>query len=358
RGTLAAVARVFSADARMRSGFFRALATMVGAGVSVRRALSTALSVQADRAFAEAIRSIAADVERGDPLSQAFDRHPSEFGSVTRAMLRAGEERGTLDRALTDIADLEERGRALRHRVASAFAYPSIVAASAAGLVVFLVANTMPAFSAMFEQMHVPLPWGTQMLVAVGRTFGSPIFWIAVPAAALASLGAARASIRREGTLALALDRIRLRLPAVGAIVRKAATSRFARTLGLLLRSGIDAAAALELAGGVTGSLVYRRALRDLPDALRRGDTLLVALQGSGLFDGIALTLVRAGEESGTLDAMLVHLATHYDVDVESALATLGSVIEPILICIVGAIVGCIVAAILIPLYSLIGSIR
>lgn len=344
-------------QSRCRTVFFRSFATLVGAGVSLHAALS-ALLRQSDGAFAETLKSVAAEVEAGTPLSAAMDLYPQSFSSIVVAIVRAGEVGGSLDDALRVVADLEERERSLRQRVTSALAYPAVVSLVAFGLVTFLLANTMPAFAAMFASMHVALPPVTRALIAVGKALHHPLPWVAVASVATALGVAARRFERSQAGWALAVDSLRLRLPLFGAIVVNTTLAQFARTFGCLLRAGVDVATALDASANVAPSQVYRRGLRAVDDALRRGDALTAPFEASGLFDPTFLQLLRTGEESGTVDAMLLRLAAHYDADVEATLAGLTAVLEPILICALGATIGTIVASIIIPLYSMIGNIQ
>ena len=358
RGMLAQMFLYAAHGAHRRAAFFRSFATLVGAGVPLRRALETVLVDCRDRVFAETVRSVIADVDRGVALSTAASRHPREFTRVALAMIRAGEACGALDAALFQIAELEERASALRKRLGAALAYPAVVTAAAATLIGFLLANTMPAFATMFEQMHVDLPPTTRALIATGEILRMPSAWIAGAAAVAGSVAAAQYLRRGEHALSFWLARAVLAVPVIGAIRSKSEVARFSRTLGTLLRGGVDVIAALESARDVMENLVYKRGSTGIAEALHRGDSLYEALAGAELFDATFLQLVRAGEESGSLDAMLLRLAEYNEIDVETSLATIGSVLEPALICILGGIIGTIVASVIVPLYSMIGSIR
>ncbi|HTA40473.1 MAG TPA: type II secretion system F family protein [Candidatus Acidoferrales bacterium] len=358
RGILVQIALYAGRGAHRRAAFFRSFATLVGAGVPLRRALSTVLVECRDRIFGETIRSVIADVDRGVALSTAASRHSREFSRVALAMIRAGEACGALDAALFQIAELEERESALRKRVGAALAYPAVVTAAAAALIAFLLANTMPAFAAMFEQMHVDLPPTTRALIAAGALLRMPAAWACAAAIVASVIAGGRYLRRSERAPSLWFARAMLATPVVGAIVAKSEVARFARTLGTLLRGGVDVIAALESARDVMESLVYKRGSSGIAEALHRGDSLYEALAGTELFDATFLQLVRAGEESGSLDAMLVRLAEYNEIDVETSLATIGSILEPALICILGGIIGTIVASVIVPLYSMIGSIR
>lgn len=341
-----------------RPAFFRSFAALVAAGVPVRRALETILRQCGDGAFRETLASVSAEVDGGSALSAALESHPHGFSPVAIAMVKAGEIGGSLQESLAALAELEERDRALRKRVAAAVAYPAVVAIASVALVLFLVANTMPAFAVMFAQMHVSLPLGTRVLIAAGSVLQNRGVWLLLAGAGVFVAVAVRRYKHSDRSWAAALDRARLRAPVFGAIVLKSTAARFSRTLASLLRSGVDIVRAIEAAAGVVDGFVHRRGLRLVVDALRRGDTLVTALQASRLFDATFLQLLQAGEESGSVDDMLVRVARYYELDVETALTSLTSILEPLLICALGAAIGTIVASIIIPLYSMIGNIQ
>jgi len=357
RGVLAGMAATLSRSSASRSAFFRSFATLVGVGIPIKRALDTLVVESRDPAFAEALRSICADVESGTALSAAMERHAGDFSAVAIAMVAAGEAAGNLAGALQGIAELEERNRALRKRVLSALSYPAVVAVAAAALVLFLIADTMPAFAGMFEQMRVTVPPVTRALIGAGAALHSPPLWLA----AFASIAALSVALWRYGrstqAWAVTLERTALRLPLIGDLLGKTLVVRFARTLGSLLSAGVDVVASLETATHV-GGRTFREALAGAVESLRAGNPFAAPLEASGLFDGTFLLLVRVGEESGTLDAMLLRVAAYYEIDVETGLAALTGIVEPALICLLGAAIGTIVASILVPLYSMIGSIK
>ena len=356
-GVIGSIVTGWPVSSSARSAFFRAFATLIRAGVPIRRALDVVVESCRDARLREALRSISSDIESGSELSNAMSKRPREFPRLLVAMIRAGELGGALDEILERLATLLERHMAIRKKVRSALAYPLIVATAALALVLFLVGSTVPAFASMFAEMHVTLPWSTRMLIAAGNALKNPLIWIAIAALPPATLALIRIG-RREKRIAFRIDRFSLATPVFGSVLRKAVVARFSRTLGTLLRSGVPLLEALEAANDVAENAVYSRLARDLSVALREGSSIAAALERSSLFEGLFLQLLRVGEETGTLDVMLLRIADYYDLDVETAVATLGSVFEPILIIGLGALVGLIVASILIPLYSMIGSIK
>ncbi len=336
---------------------FRSLATLVHAGVTLQRALDVSVEQCADRRLYEALSAAAFDVRNGSPLSDALARHPREFPRMHVAMIRAGEVGGVLDDVLERLAALLEQERSLRKRISSALAYPAVVGVSALGLLLFLIGSTVPAFAGIFRQMQIELPPTTRMLLAAGNLMSSPLAFPVFAAAVLVVVFLVMFLRNRPGVRAH-MDRIALLLPLIGSIIRKSTCARLARMFGSLIRSGVAIDTAFTVACDVIGSAVYRAHLEQSADLLRQGERISRCFEARGLFEPLFRQLVHVGEETGTLDAMLLRLAEYYDVDVDAALTALASIVEPALIVGLGAIVGVIVGSILLPLYSVIGSIR
>lgn len=357
KGVIAGAFNFLPVNVAARLACFRSLATLVRSGVPLRRALQVTIEECRDRRFAEALRSVASDIDAGSSLSSAMARRPREFSELFIAMVGAGELAGVLDEVLERLASLLERDRAMRKRLTAALAYPAIVCMSALALVLFLVANIVPAFSGLFKEMHVDIPVSTRVMISVSDAIGKPITSIALLAFGLGGYGAFRAAWGSQ-RFGRQLDHAVFALPLVGALLRKATLARLARTLGTLLKSGVALLVALEATQGTLGHLIYKDVLRNVGERLREGYTFADPLGKSKLFDALFLQLVHVGEETGTLDSMLLRVAEYLELDVETAIATIGSVIEPAMIIFLGAVVGTIVASVLLPLYSIIGSIK
>ncbi|HEY4440119.1 MAG TPA: type II secretion system F family protein [Candidatus Elarobacter sp.] len=336
--------------------FFRSFATLVRAGVPLRRALGVTIDRAGDAVLKEALRSIAADVEHGSSLSAAFARRPRVFAPLHVAMIRAGESGGILDDVLDRLAGFLERDDALRKKLRAALAYPAIVTVAAGGLTAFLLLRIVPMFAQMFDAFHVELPLSTRMLLALSTALQHPAAWAAATAGAAAAAALAVWTMKtRRGSLAG--DALRLRLPIVSPLLHRAITARVARTLSTLLRAGVELVAAIEIVRPVAGSARYAEALGRVDVAVREGETLTDALAQTRLFDPLAVALVGIGEETGQLDEMLLTVARYFEADVEAAIATLGAAVEPIMIGVLGVVVGFIVFSVFLPLYSLIGSV-
>jgi type IV pilus assembly protein PilC len=336
--------------------FFRSFATLVRAGVPLRRALDICSERAGDGALGEALRAVTSDVERGATIGDALARRPRVFGQLHVAMVRAGEAGGVLDDVLERLASLLERDADVRKKLRAALAYPAAVLTAAGALMIFLLARIVPMFAQMFAAFHAELPPTTRLLLAVGTALAQPSLWVTA-ALVIAGGACALAFALRSARARLVMDRARLALPVVGALVRRAITARIARTLATLLRSGMDLVAAVAVVRPVAGSAAFAAALAAAAVAIREGDPFAAALGESSLFDPLLIALVGVGEETGQLDEMLVRVAAHFESDVESALATLGATLEPALIGALGIAVGFIVFSVFLPLYQLIGSV-
>ena len=339
---------------RAAHAFFRAFGTLVQAGIPIRRALGLAIENCSDRNFREALRAVLADVEHGSSLSAAFSRRPREFSALETAMVGAGEAGGVLESVLERLTLLGDREHLLRKRLQSALVYPCIVAAAAGGLIVFLLVHVVPMFASMFERFGAPLPMPTRILLQAGRFLTSPWTFVIGAGTALFLLGTLRLVDR---SLSRFIDPVRFSVPIAGTITRNVVIARIARMLAALLHAGVGILDGIDVILPATDSRLYTDSLIEIGEALRRGETLHRAMLASRLFDPLTLALIAVGEESGSLDAMLLAAANYIDVEVEAALSSLSGLIEPVLISFLGVIVAAVVFAIFLPLYGLIGSI-
>jgi type IV pilus assembly protein PilC len=286
-----------------------------------------------------------------------MERRPREFDAASCALARAGEASGALDLALGRIAALLERRRALHKRIAAGLAYPSVVSVVAIALVGFLTASVVPTISGLLRSSGAPLPWFTKVLLLVGGCIVNPVAWVA--AFFVGGLLAAGIAI------ALRVERVRaeweralLRVPVIGAALKKADTASCARTLSALLRTGVGIVPALALVCKVSQSALHRRALEGVAQCVASGRPVSVGFAQEAWYQPTFVALARAGEEAGALDDLLARAAEYQEAEVDAAVTALSAVIEPVLVVVLGAVVGAIVAAILIPLYSAIGRIQ
>jgi type II secretory pathway component PulF len=357
RGALAVtlLGRRASRDALV--AFFRTFSVLVRAGVPIRRSLSVTIEQCDSPRLREALDAVATDIENGLSLSEALLHRPREFSAVHAAMICAGEAGGVLDEVLERLAAVLERDRSARKRLVAALTYPAAVGCAAFALLLFLVTSVVPMFRSMFEQFHVPVPPATAVLLAAGTALQHPAFWFTA-ASCLACCAAAVAYVRSSPQPAAAFETALMRLPVIGAVLRKSSAAAIARMLGALLRSGVGMLDALEVLAQGIASRPYRESLIELRRSLAEGSSLTAPLSRSALYDPLFVQMVRAGEETGALDAMLLKIADYYDVDVEASLASLAALIEPALMLILGTAVAFIAAAVFVPLYSLVGNVR
>jgi type IV pilus assembly protein PilC len=341
---------------RARTAFFRCLATLVRAGVPLRRALEVAIARGGDRRLRASLQALQLQLDRGVALSDAMRAQSGAYSPIVVAMIAAGEAGGVLDDVLARIATFLERDEELRKRLLGALAYPATVLVAALLLVGFLLARVVPMFSAMFASFHVPLPPSTRLLLALGDLLASPGCWLALGALSAGGVLAGFALGRRpEGRRTV--DRLRLRIPVVGPLVQAAILSRSARMLGTLVHVGVDLSTALGVIGTAAGSPLHAEHLERTARAIAHGETLASAFDAAGALDPMFVTLVAVGEDTGMLDDLLLKAADYFDADVAATIAVLSAVIEPALILFLGLVVGLIVSSVFVPLYSLIGSV-
>ncbi|HET7813423.1 MAG TPA: type II secretion system F family protein [Candidatus Baltobacteraceae bacterium] len=352
RGVLAGLT-IPRPNRRATIAFFRSFATLVEAGVPITRAIDAGIAQSPCTALREALRSVAHDIENGLPLSTAMERRSRDFGDAAPLLVRAGETGGRLDEALQRLAAMLERRDAVARRIATSLAYPAFVAVAACGLLLFLMTGVLPMFQTLYEQMHVPLPVGTVLLLQWSGLLRSPQGAAAVAVFVVAACAAGVAVFKN-------VDRLRLlyRVPVAGAIARKAVLARIAHTLAMLLRSGVSLAAALSAAGEAARNTPFQSSLARITSFVNAGAPLAEPMESDGLFDALFVQLVRAGEEAGSLDTMLQKAAEYYHADVESSLDAAAAMAEPAMILILGAVIAALVASVMLPLYSMIGNIR
>lgn len=357
RGRCAGILQAGSVSQGALVTCFRSLATLVRAGVSLPRCLSVCIEQCNDRRLRETLRAVAIEIQDGLSLSEAMQRHPREFSRLLIGTIKAGEQGGALDRVLERLAAALERDRSVRKRIAAALTYPGIVAAATLLVIWLLLTTTVPMFRSMYAQLHVAVPPVLNALITVSTVLQSTSAWLGI---GLAACGAAAFIVHFRITVKgrTAIENAQLALPIVGTILRKASLGRFARMLGTLLACGVNLHAALPVVAEVAGGPRYRSSVESLSLSLAEGSSIAEPLAASGLYDALFLQLVRVGEETGAIDEMLLRIADYYELDVEVALQQLASALEPVMVIFLGGVVGAVAAAVFIPLYSFIGSIK
>jgi type IV pilus assembly protein PilC len=331
--------------------FARQFATMTASGMSLLRSLGVLEDQTVNAPLKKAINEVRTDIEGGVSLSAALARHDRIFPVLMISMVRAGETGGFLDSALERIAINFEKDAALRGKIKSALTYPVIVLLFSAVLIAGVLIFIVPIFQKMFGQLGGSLPLPTQILVTVSHTmlWSGPIF-IAV---AVAGTALFRRALRRRPALRLRFDRLKLRLPVFGSLLSKIAISRFSRNLGTLLGVGVPVMQSLDVVGATTGNAVIAEAMKDLQASVRDGQPMSAPLANHPIFPQMVRQMIEVGEESGQISQMLDKVADFYDREVDSAAESLTASIEPIMVLVMGAVVGSMVVCLYLPMFTI-----
>ena len=339
---------------KLLTQFTRQLSTLIDAGLPILRCLSILEQQQKPGILRVTLRRVREDVEGGASLSEAMGRNPKAFDRLYVNMVAAGETGGVLDTILQRLADFQEKAQWLRRRVIGAMIYPIAVIVVAALIVTGIMMVVIPKFQTIFKDMGTNLPAPTRLLLGMSLWFQHG-GWLVVLLAPLAIFIIFRLMRLSRGGRMLA-DKIKIKLPLVGKILSKTAIARFTRTLGTLIEAGVPILEALNITRNTAGNEVFARAIGDVHDSVREGETFADPLRASKVCDPIVVNMVDVGEETGDLDKMLLKVADTYDEEVDATVAALVSVIEPIMVVILGGICGFIVVSIFLPLPTMISA--
>ena len=331
--------------------FSRQFATMINSGLSMLRALNILAEQTENPLLAETTGKLRDDVERGSSLSAAMTKHPKVFSELYISMVRAGETGGQLDTILSRVADTFEADYKLRQKVKSAMTYPVIVAGIAALLVTIMLLFVVPTFAKMFDDLGGELPLPTKILVMISAQAK-----FIVPLMVVLSIFATvmyKKARRKSADFRLRADKIKLRIPVFGELFKKVAMSRFSRTLGLLLRAGVPVLQALDIVAGSTGNEVLARAALDVKQSVKGGESISRPLEDHSVFPPMVVQMISVGEDTGALDQMLDKISDFYDQEVESMTESLTALIEPVMIAVLGGIVGSMIIALYMPMFKI-----
>ena len=336
--------------------FSRQFATMINSGLSLLRTLNILSEQTENPLLAKTIATLRDDVEKGSSLSGSMSKHPKVFSNLFVAMVRAGETGGQLDTVLMRVADNFEADYRLRQKVKSAMTYPVVVAGIAALLVTIMLLFVVPTFAGMFTGLGGTLPLPTKILL----TLSQQAKWL-VPAFIIFSVVGFivyKRARKNSAQARLRTDQIKLKIPIFGDLFQKVAVSRFTRTLALLLRAGVPVLQALDIVADSTGNEVLARAAIDVKESVRSGETMASPLAKHEVFPPMVVQMIAVGEDTGALDAMLDKISDFYDQEVESTTEQLTSLIEPIMIAVLGGIVGAMVIALYMPMFKIFDLIK
>jgi type IV pilus assembly protein PilC len=335
--------------------FSRQFATMINSGLSLLRALTILGEQTANKRLAQIILLVRAEVEKGISLSAAMAKHPKAFNRLYVSMVRAGEVGGFLDQVLVKVAETFEKEVALRGKIKSAMTYPVVVFAMVLMIVAAMLLFIVPTFESLYESLGGTLPLPTRVLMGASNALRR-FFPLLVVAVVLLVFAFRRWKATTRGRYTI--DKFKLKVKVFGPLFHKSALSRFSRTLSTLIRSGVPILQALEIVGETVNNSVISRAVHDVQDSVREGESLATPLSKHATFPPMVVQMMAVGEETGALEVMLAKVADFYDQEVEAAVASLTSLIEPILIAVMGAAVGGMVVALYMPLFNIINLVK
>jgi type IV pilus assembly protein PilC len=336
--------------------FSRQFATMINSGLSLLRALNILAQQTENESLKDAIKAVRDDVERGSSLSASMSKHPKVFNKLFVSMVRAGETGGQLDTVLVRVADTFEADYKLRQKVKSAMTYPVVVAGIAVILVSIMLMFIVPTFAKMFTDLGGKLPLPTAILMSVSQKSK-----FLIPMGVVLAVGgfiAYKKAHRNNAEFRLRADQLKLKAPVFGNLFQKIALSRFSRTLGLLLRAGVPVLQAFDIVSDTTGNEVMARAAHDVKESVRTGESMSAPLERHKVFPPMTVQMIAVGEDTGALDAMLDKISDFYDQEVESSTEQLTAMIEPLMIAVLGGIVGSMVIALYMPMFKIFDLIK
>ena len=331
--------------------FSRQLATMLGAGIPLVQAFEIIGAGHDKPSMQRLLLEIKADIEGGTSLHEALGKHPLHFDDLYVNLTEAGEQAGALESLLDKIATYKEKTEAIKKKVKKALFYPTAVLVVALIVTTILLIFVIPQFESLFKGFGADLPAFTQMVIDLSRFVQKNGVFIAIV------LGAAGYAFgyfyKRSRKMREFLDRAMLKFPIIGPILNKAAIARFARTLSTMFQAGVPLVEALESVAGATGNIVYENATMKIRDEVATGQRLQRAMENTGLFPNMVVQMIAVGEESGSLDTMSGKVASFYEEDVDNAVDSMSSLLEPLIMAILGVLVGGLVIAMYLPIFKL-----
>ena len=352
---MSAMQRVKSKDLTI---FSRQFATMINSGLSMLRALSVLEEQTENKKLAEVIGQVRADVEAGIALSDALEKHPKVFNRLYCSMVRAGEIGGILDEVLNRLAAQLEKDDSIKRAVKSAMVYPIMIGCFAIIVLIGMVLFLIPIFAGMYKQMgNAKLPMLTRIMVTVSDTMKSWRGGVVLVVIIALVIVIRKVKHTERGTMAW--DRFKLHVPmGIGEIMRKMAVARFSRTLGTLISSGVPILQSLEITGKAAGNAVIEKTMLDVQANVKEGQTISEPLEAASVFPEMVVQMIAVGEETGSLDQMLQKVADFYEDEVNAAVKSLTSILEPIMMLGVGALVGTVVISMYLPIFNMMNVVK
>lgn len=335
--------------------FSRQFATMINSGLSLLRSLNILAEQTESKALQEVIKDVRNDVETGGSLSTALEKHPKVFNDLYVAMIRAGETGGNLDSTLLRIAETIESSVALRQKIKSAMTYPVVVFIMVLLIVSAMLIFVVPMFKKLYTELGGDLPAPTKILIGASEIVAN-FWWLLIILGVGAYIGLKAWTRTERGRMIF--DAFKIKVPIFGPLVHKVALSRFTRTLAELIRSGVPILESLDIVSQTVGNKVLSVAISDVQESVREGESIARPLLDHSVFPPMVVQMIAVGEETGAMDTMLSKIADFYDQEVEAAVESLTSLIEPLLIAVMGMAVGGMVISLYMPMFNIINLIK
>ncbi len=339
--------------------FTRQLATLIDSGLPLLRSLTVLEKQEPNPVLRATVGALAENVQGGSTFSESLAQHPKIFNKLYVNMVKAGELGGVLEIVLNRLAEYQEKAQKLKNKIVSAMVYPVIVMFIAVAILIFLMIFIVPKFKEMFANTDQELPLISQIVFGTSEFFLARPLWVpnvVFVFIVIFILGILFSMWGRTKGGRKVIDSLKLRMPILGDIQRKSAVSRFSRTLGTLVTSGVPILQALNITRDTAGNVVISQAIEKVHEAVKEGETIVTPLQASGVFPNMVISMVDVGEETGQLPEMLLKVADVYDDEVDNAVTALTSILEPIMIVFLALIVGSVVFALFLPLIKMIST--
>lgn len=335
--------------------FTRQFSTMINAGLPLVQALTILAEQSENKVLVDITRKVVFDVESGHTLADALSKHPKAFSNLYVNMVSAGEAGGILDTILMRLAGFLEKNDALVRKVKGAMIYPSVIMSVAGMAIIILLLFVIPVFQNLFSSVGIPLPLPTRIVIAMSG-FLNHYWWALLAAGIGAFVLFKRYYASSDGKLQI--DRIMLHIPILGDVLRKSAVSRFTRTLGTLISSGVSILEGLEITAKTAGNRVVQDAIMDSRSSIAGGETIAGPLKKSNVFPPMVISMIAVGEQTGGMDEMLSKIADFYDNEVDAAVSNLLSLLEPVMIVFLGVVVGGMIIAMYLPIFDMINAVQ
>jgi type IV pilus assembly protein PilC len=335
--------------------FTRQFSTMINSGLPLVQALDILAKQSENKTLQDVTRQVVFDVESGNTVADALRKHPKAFSDLYVNMVAAGEAGGILDTILMRLATFMEKNDALIRKVKGAMIYPAVIATVAAGAIIILLIFVIPIFQDMFADVGVDLPMPTRIVIWLSAFLQSR-WWLVA-----AIIFGLQFMVRRYYTTSngkLQIDKLMLKTPVLGDVLRKSAVSRFTRTLGTLISSGVSILDGLEITARTAGNRVVQDAIMASRASIAGGDTISAPLQRSNVFPPMVISMIAVGEQTGGLDEMLTKIADFYDEEVDAAVSGMLALMEPMMIVFLGTVVGGMIVAMYLPIFEMINTVQ